>query len=65
MKDEWTGHAIGIMHVYGISPVVLAERIGWHPKYLSAILNCKRRTRDAEEKVMQALTVMVDEMNTG
>lgn len=65
MKDEWTGHAVGIMHVWGISPISLAERIGWHPKYLSAILNCKKRPKDAEAKVMSALTSMVDELNTG
>lgn len=61
MKDEWTGHAVGIMHVYGINAEVLAEKIGWHPKYLSAILNCKKKPEEAETKVMSALTELVDE----
>lgn len=55
MKDKWTGDAMAIMHVNEISALSLAEELGWNPKYLSAVLNCKRRPKNAENLVMDAL----------
>lgn len=59
MKDKWTGEAAAIMHVHEISALALSEELGWNPKYLSTVLNCKRRPRDAEKIVMDALHSIV------
>lgn len=55
MKAEWTGDAAAIMHVHEISTLALAEELGWNPKYLSTVLNCKRCPKNAESIVMDAL----------
>lgn len=55
VKDKWTGDAAAIMHVHEISALALAEELGWNPKYLSTVLNCKRRPKNAESLVMDAL----------
>lgn len=59
VKDKWTGDAAAIMHVHEISAVALAEELGWNPKYLSTVLNCKRRPKNAEILVMGALQNIV------
>lgn len=59
MKDKWTGEAAAIMHVHEISALALSEELGWNPKYLSTVLNCKRRPKNAEEIVMDALNKIV------
>lgn len=59
MKDKWTGEAAAIMHVHEISALALSEELGWNPKYLSTVLNCKRRPKNAEEIVMNALHKIV------
>ena len=61
MKDFWTGEAAAIMHVHDISATTLAERLDWHPKYLSSVLNCKRRPKNAEKIVMAALHQLAEE----
>ncbi len=61
MLDQWTGTVVGNLHVYEISYKVLAKRLGWHEKYLSAVLHCKRRPKNAEAKVMKALGELINE----
>lgn len=61
MKDKWTGDAAAIMHVHEISALALAEELGWNPKYLSSVLNCKRQPKNAENIVMAALNKIVAE----
>ena len=61
MKDKWTGDAAAIMHVHEISALALAEELGWNPKYLSSVLNCKRKPKNAENIVMAALNKIVAE----
>ena len=61
MKEAWTGDAVAIMHVHNISATELASKIGWNPKYLSSVLNCKRCPKEAENVIMTALHEMVDE----
>ena len=61
MKDIWTGEAAAIMHVNDISAITLAGKLGWNPKYLSSVLNCKRRPKNAENIVMDALRQLVEE----
>lgn len=62
MKDKWTGDAVGKMHVYEITGLKLAEHLDWHPKYLSSVLNCHDKPKDAETKVLSALDEMISQM---
>ena len=55
MPEKWTGDVIGIMHINRISFQQLADKLGWHVKYLSAVMNGKRSPAGAEEKVKNAL----------
>jgi len=61
MPEEWTGDVIGIMHNNKISYTQLAKKIGWHEKYLSAVLNSKRNPVGAEQKVRNALKEILEE----
>ena len=62
MPEKWTGEVVGIMHVNRISYQMLAEKIGWHVKYLSAILNGHRKPVGAECMVKDALEEILMEM---
>lgn len=55
MLEKWTGEVVGTMHIYGISSKALAEKMHINEKYLSGILNCHRKPKDAELRVRAAL----------
>lgn len=55
MAAQWTGEVIGQMHLGNVTMKALAAEVGWHPKYLSAVMNGHRSPKDAEEKVRAAL----------
>lgn len=38
----------------------IAEEVGWHPKYLSAVLNGHRSPKGAEEKLTAALDKIIE-----
>lgn len=59
MPAQWTAEVIGKMHLNSISARQLAEELGWHPKYLSAVLNGRRNPADAENKVRSALDRLI------
>lgn len=61
MLEAWTGEIIGIMHNNKISYQQLADKLGWHVKYLSAVMNGKRTPTEAESKVRIALQELLDE----
>lgn len=61
MPEEWTGALIGKMHNNRISFQQLADKLGWHVKYLSAVMNSKRNPIDAEEKVRRAIDEIIEE----
>jgi len=52
---QWTAELIGEMHLKKVTAVRLAKEVGWHPKYLSAVLNGHKDPKDAEEKLRMAL----------
>ena len=56
MLENWTGEIVGIMHINRITHQQLAKKLGWHSKYLSAVLNGKRNPKDAEAKIRKALS---------
>lgn len=55
MPAEWTAELIGGMHLQRVTAKQLAAEVGWHPKYLSAVLNGRRNPNDAEKKLKAAL----------
>lgn len=55
MPEKWTGELLCEMHLNGITAKRLSEEIGWHPKYLSAVLNGHRTPKNAERNVRNAL----------
>lgn len=56
MPAQWTAELIGKMHLNRVSAMQLAAEVGWHPKYLSAVMNGHRNPKDAEKKLTAALT---------
>ena len=61
MPAQWTGCLIGEMHVAGVTAKQLAEAVGWHEKYLSAVLNGHREPKKAEETLRAALARLIEE----
>lgn len=55
MPAQWTAEVIGEMHLKGITAKDLAAAIGWHPKYLSRVLNGHINPAGAEQSVRSAL----------
>lgn len=59
MPAQWTADIVGEMHLVGISSKTLAEHMGLHPKYVSAILNGHRAPSKAEQKFRAALDELI------
>lgn len=59
MPDKWTGEIVGELHVRGITAKQLADELGWHPKYLSSVLNGRKHPGGAEDKVKSAMARLV------
>ena len=55
MPAQWTGDLLSEMHLAGVTSKQLAEEAGWHPKYLSAVLNGRRTPKRAEETLKKAM----------
>ena len=55
MPAQWTAEIIGKMHLHGVTAKQLAEKLDWHPKYLSQVLNGHETPKKAESKVRKAL----------
>ena len=55
MPAQWTADLLGKMHLLGVTAKQLAAEVGWHEKYLSAVLNGHRDPKFAEEKLRAAL----------
>lgn len=59
MPAQWTAELIGQMHLHGISAKRLAAEVGWHEKYLSAVLNGHRTPKNAEETLKLGLQRLI------
>lgn len=59
MPEVWTGAVVGDMHLHRISAATLADKLGWHPKYLSQVLNGRVAPKNAEAKVSAALMDLI------
>lgn len=56
MPAQWTADIIGEMHLNNVTAKQLAEAVGWHPKYLSTVLNGHREPKGAEQTLRDALS---------
>lgn len=65
MPAQWTGALIGEMHLANITAKQLATEVGWHEKYLSAILNGHREPKNAEKILWAALGRLKDNASSG
>lgn len=60
MPEMWTAKAVGLMHTHHITGEKLAAEMGIRREYLSAILNGKRKPKNAEANVMAAIKRLID-----
>lgn len=61
MPATWTGDVVKDLHLNGITAIQLADRLGWHPKYLSVVLNGHKSPAGAEQKIRAALDELIKE----
>jgi len=61
MPAQWTGSIVGEMHLNGITGKMLAAELGWHPKYLSQVLNSSDPPKAAQEKIAAALNRLIEQ----
>ena len=61
MLAQWTGDIVGKMHIYRISAIELARKLGYNPKYLSAVLNGRRIPKNAQQRFADALDELIAE----
>ena len=59
MPAKWTADLLGEMHLAGVTAKQLAAEVGWHPKYLSVVLNGHKEPKGAEEKLKAALNRII------
>ena len=59
MLEAWTGDIVGLMHTHHISSKELAAELGWHEKYLSAVITRRRSPKGAEEKCRKAICEII------
>ena len=55
MTAQAAADIVGEMHLKGVTAKRLAESLGWHPKYLSRVINRHVDPPGAEEKIRNAL----------
>lgn len=60
MPAQWTADLVGEMHSNRVTHKQLALEAGWHPKYLSAVLNGHRDPKNAEKTLRAAFIRIVE-----
>ena len=65
MPAQWTGSIVGEMHLNGITGKMLAAELGWHPKYLSQVLNSSDPPKAAQDKISAALNRLIGQNVSG
>lgn len=64
MPAQWTANLLGEMHLAGVTAKQLAAEVGWHEKYVSAVLNGHREPKNAEQTLRAALARLVEKKAT-
>ena len=59
--ENWTANAVGLMHTHKITQKNLANHMGVTNDYISMILNCKKEPKDAESRIMAAISEIIEE----
>ncbi len=59
--DAWVGDAFRLMKMNQIKQKEIAERIGVRGDYLNALLNGRKKTKTAREKIMTAISEIIAE----
>ena len=60
MPAKWTGDLVREMHLAGVTAKQLAAEVGWHDKYLSAVMNGHREPKGAEAALKAAFQRLVE-----
>ena len=60
MLAQWMEPFFGKMRWNRVADEELAAEVGWHPKYLSAVLNGHKTPKNAEEKLTTALDRIIE-----
>lgn len=63
MPAQWTGELLGKMHTYGITAKQLAAQLGYHPKYVSTVMNGHKEPKGAEQRFNVALDELIREQH--
>lgn len=58
--DKWTGRLIGRMHNAGVTSNDLAKHLGVTKAYISMILNCHKKPKDAQQKLETAFAEILE-----
>ena len=61
MLENWIADAVGKAFTNNINHKEIAEKAGYNPRYLSAILNQKRNPANAEARIMSAIDEIIRE----
>ena len=59
--NNWRAKVVGEAFVNDIPHKIIAERAGYNPRYLSAILNGKRNPKNAESRIKSAIAEIIRE----
>lgn len=65
MLAQWMEAFFGKKRAYKVKDAEIAAEVGWHPKYLSAVLNGHRSPQGAEEKLTAALDKIIERKTHG
>lgn len=60
MLAQWIAEIVGEMHIAGITSKQLAAEVGWHEKYLSAVINGHRSPKNAEKDLRGAIARILE-----
>ena len=61
--EQWTGELVGKMHNEKIRLEDVASELGVTKAYVSMLLNCKRKPKDAREKLEHAVEEIIRRKN--
>jgi len=61
MPDKWTGQIKASLHINGISQRELANHLMMNERYISSILNGKRKPKNAEQRLKNAIGEIIKE----
>lgn len=66
LNEDWTAEVVGLMHKYRIKNPELAEKCGYHPTYLSTVLNGNKafESDEAAQKTRERIQTALNDLIT-